>query len=107
MGAELDHALPLSHSSPKQLNLSVQIMVAAQPQSGADLLPVAYQLQHSPLEGRKSRGRWRERDDDEEGGRAAHTNSLASALHRNMWVTSGIRGRGERAELRVEERKKT
>lgn len=38
----------------KKLNLPVQIMVGARPASSADLLPVAYQLQHSPLEGGKS-----------------------------------------------------
>lgn len=41
----------------KKLNLPVQIMVGARPASSADLLPVAYQLQHSPLEGRRSRRR--------------------------------------------------
>lgn len=75
-----ESTLPLSASSPKQLNLSVQIMVAAQPRSCADLLPVAYQLQHSPLEGRKRRRRWWERDDDEEG-RGAALRQILCPLH--------------------------
>jgi len=36
---------------------------------------------------------------------STYTKSLPSVLRHNMWVTSGRRGRGERVELRVYERK--